>query len=62
MPPLIPQPQIFPTEDVEEMTCGSHLSTEKKMKGKSRKLKDALTVRHDGLITFNELNTGEIIL
>lgn len=62
MPPLIPQPQIFPTEDVEEMTCGSHLSTEKKMKGKSRKLKYVLTVRHDGLITFNELNTGEIIL
>lgn len=62
MPPLIPQPQIFPNEDVEEMTCGSHLSTEKKMKGKSRKLKDALTVRLDGLITFSELNTEKRIL
>ena len=62
MPPLSLQPQIFPTEDVEEMTHGSHLSIVKKMKGKSKKLKDVLTVRHDGFITFNGQNTGGRIL
>lgn len=39
MPPMMPQPQTFPTDDVEEAIHGSHLSTVNKTKGWSRKLK-----------------------